>query len=341
MQQQDFGPKEVVVAGRRPGRGAPGGARRAGGPRRGAVSLAPVQAAGRVRTPPKSPCPLWEPVRSPDTSTVLQPPRLCGRRIPRGRPLRDTMLFRALRLLPLSLLLLLHSPPAALAQGAPAYCPVSQLQTCKGSLEKCQPSIWHGIDSLELFELQPLNHSAVLVRSLNGSFTDTIATITVLPKTAIGGRGGGGSGSSMGVRADPNPLNCVLAPPISTKYGNCTTTMSAYFSDVGTTLTSAVMDSCGIIEWVNGHGLYGAWVHANLPQPSPSAQMCVFNSSVGIYHEIGSEAPDGRYFTLQTGDSPSEVHVHSLNNSFPPTTATVAEFDGKIAMRARLFGNKL
>eukprot|EP01052_Picozoa_sp_SAG31_P018727 SAG31_NODE_1339_length_8727_cov_6.433125_5_plen_102_part_00 len=101
------------------------------------------------------------------------------------------------------------------------------------------------------------------------------------------------------------------------------------------------MESCAIIEWVNGHGLYGQWVHANLPKPSSADQMCVFNSSVGTYHEVGSEAPDARYFTLQTGENPSEVHIHSLNGSFPDTTATVAEYDGKIAWRARLFDHKL
>eukprot|EP01048_Picozoa_sp_COSAG05_P017107 COSAG05_NODE_2289_length_3270_cov_1.558814_2_plen_102_part_00 len=96
----------------------------------------------------------------------------------------------------------------------------------------------------------------------------------------------------------------------------------------------------GIIEWVHGHGLYGQWVHGNLPKPSPPDQICIFNSSLGVYHEVGSEASDARYFTLQTGENPLEVHIHSLNGSFPDTAATVQEFDGKIAWRARLFDNK-
>ena len=144
--------------------------------------------------------------------------------------------------------------------GEPAYCPVSEITSCAhDNLEKCTPTIWHGIDSLELFELQPLNNSLILIRSLNGSFEDTVGTVVVLPKagsaeTAAAAPGGGVSAS------DPNPLHCVKAPPISTMYGNCTTTVSATFGDVGKTLTSAVMKSCGIISWINGNGLYGDWV---------------------------------------------------------------------------------
>ena len=146
--------------------------------------------------------------------------------------------------------------PLADGIGEPAYCPVSELTSCKDQrLEKCTPTLWHGIDSLELIELQPLNYSLVLIRSLNGSFNDTIGTVTVLPKaTDPASTSGAASGS------DPNPLHCVEAPPISTEFGNCTTTVSASFGDVGKTLTSAVMKSCEIISWINGYGLYGDWV---------------------------------------------------------------------------------
>eukprot|EP01052_Picozoa_sp_SAG31_P018728 SAG31_NODE_1339_length_8727_cov_6.433125_6_plen_142_part_00 len=104
----------------------------------------------------------------------------------------------------LSSLLMLGSPLAVAQFGMPAYCPLSQLQSCKGSLEKCQPFVWHGIDSLELFEMQPLNQSAVLVRSLNGSFEDTVATITVLPKTGGAAVPGVSDGDAPAARNDPN-----------------------------------------------------------------------------------------------------------------------------------------
>ena len=146
--------------------------------------------------------------------------------------------------------------------GEPEYCPVTEITSCAhDNLEKCTPTIWHGIDSLELFELQPLNNSLILIRSLNGSFEDTVGTVVVLPKTATAAEtaevAAGGADESA---SDPNPLHCVKAPPISTMYGNCTTTVSATFGDVGKTLTSAVMKSCGIISWINGNGLYGDWV---------------------------------------------------------------------------------
>ena len=181
--------------------------------------------------------------------------------------------------LPLGVLaLLLHAQPARAQYGAPAYCPAAKLTSCKNMKDlKCHPTIWHGIDSLEGIELTPLNSSAVRIRSLNGSFAETVGTVTIAPKT--------------GTFLPGQPLHCVEAPPISTREGNCTTRVSAYFSDVGRTLISEVMESCGIISWVNGHGLWGDWVHADIPHESPAKEMCVWNASAELYHEVSRATP--------------------------------------------------
>mgnify|MGYP007028139356 FL=1 len=67
--------------------------------------------------------------------------------------------------------------------------------------------------------------------------------------------------------------------------------------------------------------------------------MCVFNQSAEVYHEVGSNPPDARFFELQTINS-SAVRVHSLNGSFPDAIASLVNKDGKIAWRAKLFKGK-
>lgn len=210
---------------------------------------------------------------------------------------------------------------------APAYCPVEQLLSCKSQdLEKCTPKIWHGIDSLEVFEMSRVNDTAVKIRSLNGTFKDTVARIIVKPLNP----------ENVG---DANPLHCVKAPPISTRYSNCTTHLEAYFSDAGKTLSSGTMLSCGIITWINGFGSYGNWVHANEPTPAPASDMCKFNPNTEVYHEVGTYGKSAKFFTVGAINS-SAVAIKSLNNSFPETTASFKIVHGaqeKIAFTARLF----
>ena len=55
--------------------------------------------------------------------------------------------------------------------------------------------------------------------------------------------------------------------------------------------------------------------------------------------QVGSDPPDGRFFTMQS-INPTTVRIHSLNDSFPDTTATLFDGDGKIAFRAKLFDGK-
>ena len=66
---------------------------------------------------------------------------------------------------------------------ADAYCPVKKLLTCKNVHDlKCSPKIWHGIDSLEVFEISYFTKLSVKITSLNGTFKDTIANVLIRPK---------------------------------------------------------------------------------------------------------------------------------------------------------------
>lgn len=215
---------------------------------------------------------------------------------------------------------------------APAFCPVSKITTCHNKLEKCTPKIWHGIDSLEKFELTPLNLSHIAIRSLSNppSFTDTVGAVIVR------GKGGGPA----------DPRFCVHAPPAPTDEGNCTTHVEAFFSDANATLKTAIMESCGILTWIPAPGYsghpYGQWVHANEPTPSPAGSICDWQPGLNLYQEVGTNPPDTRYFTLENDrKNASQVTIHSVNGSFPDTSATVFEVGdgtpGKIAFRAQLF----
>ena len=204
----------------------------------------------------------------------------------------------------------------------PAYCPAHELTSCKFMKdEKCTRGLWHGIDSLEVFEITAINESAVRIESLNGSFTPTVATVDIRD-----------------MQGNPNPRNCVHAPPALTRDGNCTTTLHAHFSEVDRqVLDSLKLQSCGLIEWVDGFGLYGAWVHANLEPRSPPAAMCNFSQGTNLYYEVGASPPLA--FTITTINA-TAARVSSLNGSFPETVASLYEIGrggGKIAWRARLF----
>lgn len=136
--------------------------------------------------------------------------------------------------------------------------------------------------------------------------------------------------------------------------------MTAYFSDANATLETLIMESCGILAWkssgggVAGH-LYGQWVHANEPKPSPPGAMCDWQPDNNLYREVGAATPSNgaRYFTLTnvdaghhggTASNQTAVHIHSLNGSFPDAIAAVHEVGagtpGKIAWRAQLFGGQ-
>lgn len=245
------------------------------------------------------------------------------------------------------LFLLVVAGPVARAQGAPAFCPMSVLTTCHNKMEKCTPTLWHGIDSLEEVRLEPLSNRStnhVQIRSLSTppSFHDTIARIIILSKKT-------------GLPV-PDPEHCVKAPPEPTAEGNCTTQLQAFFSDANATLTTAVMDSCGILSWLPSSGaagghLYAQWVHANEPKPSPPDAMCQWQPGTNTYREVGANPPAVRYFRLEnlpgTGGvvSQTSVLVQSMNGSFVDTNATVHEVGagtpGKIAWRARLFGGQM
>ena len=231
---------------------------------------------------------------------------------------------------------LLIAVAASAVAAAPAFCPVRALTTCEGRqaagpLKKCTAPLWHGIDSLEVLELTPINKTALRIRNLNGTFAETVATVTIEPM--------GGAGATTD-SDDDNPFDCFTGP--TSMGANCTTRLSAYFSDVGKILTSAVLDACGTIAWMNGFGPYGVWTHRDLPQPSPPKDMCTFDASTSLYHEVGSSGSAARFFTLQSINA-SAVRVHSLNGSFPDTEATLFEqvpsgAGDKIALRASLFG---
>ena len=82
----------------------------------------------------------------------------------------------------LNILLLLLIAPTCIYAQAPAFCPVTELLTCKDVHDlKCSPKIWHGIDSLEVFQMEYLNDTAVTIKSLNNTFKDTIARIVIEP----------------------------------------------------------------------------------------------------------------------------------------------------------------
>ena len=121
--------------------------------------------------------------------------------------------------------------------------------------------------SLEMYELRAINHSAVGIRSLNGTFEDTVATVTIQPRNESG--------------VQYNPLHCMDHG--STVYSNCTTRLSAYFSDVGKVLTTPFLQACGLIVWINGAVAY-QWAHADLPRPAPAKDMCEWKDE--LYHEV-------------------------------------------------------
>lgn len=219
---------------------------------------------------------------------------------------------------------------------APALCPAESLIKCANhKLEKCTPGRWHGIDSLEEFEVALLNSSHLSIKSLNSpkSFEDTVGKVIIRD-----------------LNGNPvNPEHCVQAPPAPTGEGNCTTHVEAFFSDANNTLHTAVMQSCGILSWLPSNGgthLYGQWVHANEPTPSPKGAMCDWQPNYNLYREIGTNYPNVNYFTLENirvGATVNEtvVKVHSVNSSFPDVTAHVREVGmgtpGKIAWSAKLF----
>ena len=222
------------------------------------------------------------------------------------------------------------------ARASPAFCPVSLITTCKNPLQKCSPKIWHGIDSLEKFELAPLNDTHISIRSLSEppSFDDTTGAVII--RDMDGGI--------------VDPKYCVHAPPAPTGEGNCTTRVQAYFSDANATLETETMESCGILTWIHpsaeGHA-YGQWDHADMPTPSPPGAMCAWHPGLNLYREVGANPPDVRYFTLSNvmDENQTHVQIHSVNGSFPDTTATVHEVGagtpGKIAWRATLFDGKI
>eukprot|EP00912_Choanoflagellata_sp_UC4_P002008 UC4_evm5s1289 len=227
---------------------------------------------------------------------------------------------------------------------APAFCPVDMLMACPNhNLEKCSVGVWHGIDSLEIYILSKINETHISIKAHPPSkdeppkFQDTIGTVSI--RALDGG--------------DADPKYCVKAPPAPTGIGNCTTHVTAFFSDANAILETSTMDSCGILSWKPKSGighLYGQWVHADLPKPSPPGAMCDFQSGFNLYREVGSSPPAEEYFTIenikdQKGKTDQHsVYIHSVNNSFPNTTATVREFGdgtpGKFAWQAELYGGK-
>lgn len=239
----------------------------------------------------------------------------------------------------LPLLLLLPT----LSCAAPALCSVELLTTCKPhSLEKCTPRLWHGIDSLEEVEITPLNATAIMIRSLARpakSFEDTVGVVVVQDLS--------------GAPVEDPEAHCVHAPPLPTGEGNCTTHVRAFFSDANATLVTTMLQSCGILTWLPSEGgtghAYAQWVHADEPKPSPPGAMCAWNNT--LYKEVGSNFPDIEYFTLEnvkdsaTGAiNETAVRIHSVNHTFPDTTARVREVGagtpGKIAWKAALAGGE-
>ena len=229
----------------------------------------------------------------------------------------------------LSSLLLLVVAQTAWAGFPPAFCQVSDLMVCKGGVipsGKCKPGFYHGIDSLEAFQMTRINNTALRLHALNGTFQDTIVHVSWAP-------------SNSSYTGPFDPKYCVKAPPAPTGEGNCSTTLTSFFSDVNKELTTNKMESCGIIEWFSELGPYGAWVHANEPHRVPASEMCAFDAAKEVYHEVGTYGVEARYFTIGTINA-SAAHVHSLNASFPDTVASLFAVSGKIAWRATLFGGK-
>jgi len=232
-------------------------------------------------------------------------------------------------------LLVLIALPGSVGQVGPALCPPDLLTTCHSKMEKCTGA-WHGIDSLDLTNLSKINDTHVKILSLSDPpvFEPTVGTVHV--RALDGGP------------ADPN--YCVKAPPASTQYGNCTTHLTAFFSDANATLETATMESCGILSWKPIlrpiHHLYGQWVHADLPKRSPGT-MCDWQPGFNLYKEVGTYPPNTRYFTIENVKDDKgnidqfSVKIHSVNGSFPDQTVKVNEVGagtpGKMAFRAKLF----
>ena len=218
----------------------------------------------------------------------------------------------------------------------PAFCPAASLVNCgHNKLEKCTPSRWHGIDSLEQFEVSLINSSHINIKSLTSPklFQDTVGEVVIRDLD--------------GHPVDPK--RCVRAPPAPTGKGNCTTHVEAFFSDANDTLHTATLQSCGILSWLplnGGTHLYGQWVHADEPSPSPKGAMCDWQPTFNLYREVGTYNPTANYFVLENirvGATVNEtvVKVRSVNSSFPDATAHVKEVGrgtpGKIAWSAKLF----
>ena len=223
------------------------------------------------------------------------------------------------------------------AAALPAFCPADSLLACKRP-HGCTPGLWHGIDSLETFELQavPGADSQIRIVSKAGQFSDTIGQVVFRD-----------------LKGNPaDPAYCVRAPPAPTSKGNCTTHVEAFFSDANTTLVTATMESCGILSWVpknGGQHLYGQWVHADMPTPSPPGAMCDWQPGFNMYKEVG-DATNPEYFILENVragalTNQTRVKIHSVNNSFPDAVAEVREVGdgtpGKIAWEvSNLFGGE-
>lgn len=174
--------------------------------------------------------------------------------------------------------------------------------------------------------MTPINDTALRLHAPNGTFEDTIVYVSWAPRNSS-------------YTGPFDPKYCVKAPPAPTGESNCSTTLSSFFSDVNKKLTAPNLETCGLIEWFSELGPYGAWVHANEPHRAPASDMCAFDADKEIYHEVGSYGETARFFTIDTINT-TAARVHSLNNSFPDTIASLFEVTGKIAWRATLFGGK-
>ena len=164
----------------------------------------------------------------------------------------------------------------AAAQVGPAFCPADLLTTCHSKMEKCTGP-WHGIDSLDLFNVSKINDTALKIVSLTDPpvFAPTVGTIHF---HALDG-------------GPADPRYCVKAPPASTRDSNCTTHVTAFFSDANAVLETATMESCGILSWKpktwkETQHLYGQWVHADLPRPSSPGAMCDWQPGFNMYKEV-------------------------------------------------------
>ena len=95
--------------------------------------------------------------------------------------------------------------PGSVAQVGPAFCPPDLLSTCHNKAEKCTGA-WHGIDSLDLFNLSKINDTHVKILSISNPtvFEPTVGTVHV--RALDGG--------------PADPKYCVKAPPASTSEGS-------------------------------------------------------------------------------------------------------------------------